>query len=412
MPRPGSVFDYPIKRPYPWRFTTSLISVTSTFILTGLVYINLAIVGQTPTTFSSTTFGKPPDDSWIDRVNYRKVLNTRDCDPTTLVSGGTYRTQNGMFPYTIESITSAESGEKISTLVYEGQVIENCTDTALAVAGDFYEQGLTIVGNVTCTFSGGIQLIAGFNTDTNSGGLAYEPHNHTTQVASQLVKMLSDEAVSQLSGFHPCPFRFAVNTSHTTPSRERCEDETLTASTLDVLLNIGANYAQMLWSTIYLDLGINSPYYIMDNSELMRQLLQSNVDAITKLNTSQLNQGHVSQDVLANMTGYGLPLEAPKQVQVLAQYLCNGMAWKKPSTLVIDVAVATISLFMAYWGALNFVLRFIATRSSPHGNFCVCPNCNELPQLGSTTFENHELRSLDSGILYKSVPTRSQSTPP
>lgn len=93
-------------------------------------------------------------------------MKTIDCQPATLVSGGKYRTQvgilhktvkllsnfrcwlgqNGLFPYTINSITSEESKEKISTLVYNGQVLERCTETEAKVAGganeDDFELGV------------------------------------------------------------------------------------------------------------------------------------------------------------------------------------------------------------------------------------------------------------------------------
>ncbi|KAF8596426.1 hypothetical protein BDV93DRAFT_66285 [Ceratobasidium sp. AG-I] len=60
-------------RPYPWRFTTVLIFIASTIILAVIIYVNVAIVGLTPTAYPSTIFEKSSEPSWIDRVNIKKA---------------------------------------------------------------------------------------------------------------------------------------------------------------------------------------------------------------------------------------------------------------------------------------------------------------------------------------------------
>lgn len=41
-----------------------------------------------------------------------------------------------MFPYTINSLTDTNSGEMISSLVYKGAAIENCTIDSVTAEGD------------------------------------------------------------------------------------------------------------------------------------------------------------------------------------------------------------------------------------------------------------------------------------
>ncbi|KAF8594156.1 hypothetical protein BDV93DRAFT_580809 [Ceratobasidium sp. AG-I] len=388
MSASSTIFEYPIKRPYPWRYTALFIFVTSTFVLAGLVYCN---------------------------------LKTLDCEPTTLVSGGTYRTQNGMFPYTIESITSTETNDKNTTLVYEGSTIENCTITNMKISGDFQRSEVQVQTKINCTLPGRIVLTAGFNTVIDREGAdSSEPHNQMAQKSIRLVNILESDVRSILLGlsasyggtFLSCYFSVEWEDIGGHGSGGICDADKPTVKEIECLAVTFWNLSSVLWSAVLLDLGVNAPYNRLSNPELMRQTLQPNVDHLENLSHESSLRASGVKAILTNMTRYGLPLEYSSPVQFHAQYLCHGMTWKKPSNVVIDVAVATVSLFMAYWAVLNFVLRYLATRSSPHGNHCVCPGCNELPPHAFVSSDILELRSLSDGMAYKRVPTRPQSTPP
>ncbi|KAF8595163.1 hypothetical protein BDV93DRAFT_564689 [Ceratobasidium sp. AG-I] len=406
MPTSNIVFDYPIRRPYPWRFTTSSVFLVSIVVLVGLVYFNWAIVGLTSTSYSSTAFIKAQDPSWIDRVNVKKALNIRGCEPTTLVSGGTYRTQNGLFPYTIESIVSAESREGGSTLAYEGSVIENCTIVEMDTTLDFGSSAGKIETTIKCALPWGVIFRATTETPIYfrvSSGQLNEPHNLMAQTTSRILDKLYVDVIDNLApassldrnSTGSCGVYINWNAIEDTGYGVTCDSE---SHREDQAASVGItlfSYASALWSAVLLDLGVNASYNILTHPELMRQTLQPTLEALAKLSVTWDPRAFYAQAILADMTKFGLPVEEPQPVQFLAQYLCHGMTWKQPSNLIIDVLVATISLFMAYWTILNFVLRYLATRSSPHENYCVCPNCSELPQ-----------------FMYKPVPTRSQSTPP
>ncbi|KAF8607166.1 hypothetical protein BDV93DRAFT_505405 [Ceratobasidium sp. AG-I] len=125
----------------------------------------------------------------------------------------------------------------------------------------------------------------------------------------------------------------------------------------------------------------------------------------------ELFEGLEVNNIFDNLSVYNLPFGEPQPVPFSARYLCHRMWWKTPTNLAVDVLVATTSLFMAYWGVLNFSLRYIAKRSSPHRNHCVCPNCTELSNHPSAYIDMHELHSTDDEPEYKSIPTRTQPTP-
>ncbi|KAF8595162.1 hypothetical protein BDV93DRAFT_114565 [Ceratobasidium sp. AG-I] len=419
MRGPNIVFDYSIKRPYPWRFTTLFILVSSAFVLAGLIYFNLAIVGLTPTTFYSTVFVKSPDPSWIDRLNFRTAANIQSCEPTTLASGGTYRTQNGLFPYTIKSLAGSNSGDMISTLVYEGSVIENCTLDFVTAQGDVaLSTGIKLESSLNCTLAGNIELLAGFSTNLFDG-LVFEPHTQMAQAVFKLANLFRKDYSDTMSNLFshkymlaltPCSFTLYRHPTGGSYSYGNCYNHIPTDDEAGSVVDALDIYVQVLAAAISLDLGVEASPNILTNSTWMRRSFQLNQEMLARFNVSWDNSPHQVERILANLTGYGLPLEPPQPTQFLAQYLCNGMVWKKPSNLVVDVLVATISLFMAYWGILNFVLRYLATMSSPSGNHCICPSCNELPSHASTESDTHALLPLSRGSVYKRGSAWSQPT--
>ncbi|KAG9076633.1 hypothetical protein FS749_011559 [Ceratobasidium sp. UAMH 11750] len=52
------------------------------------------------------------------------------------------------------------------------------------------------------------------------------------------------------------------------------------------------------------------------------------------------------------------------------------MVLKPPATLVVDVIVATISMFMVAWGIAQIGLMYFAKEHSTNGNYCACPTCD------------------------------------
>ncbi|KAF8596078.1 hypothetical protein BDV93DRAFT_514427 [Ceratobasidium sp. AG-I] len=265
----------------------------------------VATVGLTSTPFFSPTFTTSEDPSMFDRMNLKKALGrTIECDPTTLVSGGKYKTQ------------------------MQGWTIKNCPKSR-------------------------------------------ELHN---------------DGPAQKRYMRRYPYKNGYLLMAT-------------------ILNIA-----MIARELLIDLGVNAPGNRLMNPERMRERLRTNLDPF-KGTIVQWPESHNVDKVVANMAGYGIPLEAPQPVSLSARYVCHKLVWKKPTNLVIDVLVATVSLFMAYWALLNFSLSSIAVSSSPNGLYNM-HRCDELPHHAAPS-EAHELKLADDGPLYESIPTGSLlSTPP
>ncbi|KAF8596081.1 hypothetical protein BDV93DRAFT_548523 [Ceratobasidium sp. AG-I] len=428
MPGSSAFFDYPIQRPYPWRFTTSSILAASITVLILLGYFNLAIAGLASISYSSTTFIKSGDPSWVDRMNLGKMLNrTIGCEPTTLVSGGTYKTQNGLFSYPLERIISEENGQDLSMIAYDGSVIENCTIISIGAWGDYSKPDLHVGGKVQCFLPGGIQLRTSFQNFMYPGtplsplnqyyDLKVTDETYLARTANLLVAAFMLDVRDSFyfvvgehsSTYAPCDFYVAgQSTKNPLPGVITCLDDFLATDQAQTLLTALDNYMQVVWSAVLLDFGVNTSQNILTDTQLM---LRSFRPYPSNSSISPPYVHGATDEVLANTTGFGLPIKQSPPTSFNARYLCHRMWWKSPNNLVLDVTVATVSLFMAYWAMLSFALRYFATRSAPHRNYCLCPSCSELPQHTPTLPETCELRSLDSRTMYKSFPTRSQSTP-
>ncbi|KAF8595157.1 hypothetical protein BDV93DRAFT_528894 [Ceratobasidium sp. AG-I] len=406
-------FDYPITRPYPWRFTTSAIVAVSMIIFAGLFYFNMAVVGLTSTPYLSTTFKASQDPSWTDRIDIRRILNrTLSCDPTTVVSGGTYKTRNSAFAYTIQSIMSADTGEEFSTLAYDGSALENCSIQLMSASIDYSILKIGFETTINCTLAGNIELISTFATPVFSEDITRAPPTRKVSPETQMAR----ETNEMLQGFmHDVILQFTMAPPHSNTqcitdfqlgdggfaTKVYCSDGT--TDEIETRRSVVNNLAKVLWSSVLLDLGTHSSFNILTDPERMRNALysKSNVSpAIEHLWPSVT----AVDDVLGNMTYYSLPFDRPQPVPFNARYLCRSMWWKTPTNLVVDVLVATSSLFMVYWGVLHFGLRYLATRSSPSGNHCVCPHCNDLLYHVSALTEMKQLRSVDDGPGYDYVP--------
>ncbi|KAF8596424.1 hypothetical protein BDV93DRAFT_563365 [Ceratobasidium sp. AG-I] len=334
----------------------------------------------------------------LDRMNLKKALNrTLECDPTTLVSGGDYKTQNGLFTYTIESMTVTETEEALFTWAYNGSPFDTCTISSIYASTDYSLSRAQAEGTINCTLPGSIGLIANFKNDMpfRSGrsarafllprpdlrpyvGRSSDLHTleRTTakrmaQSAGQLVERfaedVSDDFSAVLTAYRNisslCRYSGSWSSINDAPKRTCSNSTTNDTITVERRLH---NFVQVLWSAVLYDLGVDVPYSVLTNTEVMRTKLRTNFDEY-KGTTVDWPDSHAVDQVLANLTGYGLPLYAPQPASLSARYICRRMVWKQPTNLAIDVLVATASLFMAYWGILNFVLSSVATRFSPSG---------------------------------------------
>ncbi|QRV73530.1 hypothetical protein RhiJN_01544 [Ceratobasidium sp. AG-Ba] len=121
------------------------------------------------------------------------------------------------------------------------------------------------------------------------------------------------------------------------------------------------NYIHILVGSILLDLGVGSPQNVLASVSAFR-------NHVKPLDWSWRQQMPFKPEtntfLEGNIGNYGIPFVVDHPAAFNAYYLCYYISWKSGISLVVDIIVATASLFMAFWGLLNVVLRFWATKAS------------------------------------------------
>ncbi|KAF8595151.1 hypothetical protein BDV93DRAFT_611553 [Ceratobasidium sp. AG-I] len=424
-------FEYFITRAYPWRFTTWSIVIGSTFMFVGLLYFNLATAGLTIVPYLSPTFEAQSHRSWIDRINIERNLSIADsCSPATLVSGGVYKTQNGAFSYTIQSLQDQETGELVPSIAYSGGVLEDCSILPMTVFINYLSFDAEFEVTLHCKLEGNIRLIA-----STSVLVTLRPSSNSSifqqifyvaltgrfdSTVSKIALLLRSFGRDVLNQFIPTTPGMLGGLPVTTVSSEFYLNSNFTIGyfttvwttngfvhqngpALDDAFNTTTMYAfnnfvRVFWSAVLFDVGENAAPNMLTDAGLMSQAIQQDFQA-----NNESGPGYV----LTHLSEFHLPLNQTEPVQFNARYLCQRMYWKAPAKLAVDVIVATSSLFMVHWGILQFVLRYFAKRSSPKGNFCA--GCAGLLQDGSDTFETKQRRSVDTASGYELLSSPTQS---
>ncbi|ELU35868.1 hypothetical protein AG1IA_10102 [Rhizoctonia solani AG-1 IA] len=62
--------------------------------------------------------------------------------------------------------------------------------------------------------------------------------------------------------------------------------------------------------------------------------------------------------------------------RLVQRYLCHSLVLKPTATLIVDVLVATMSMFMVGWGISQIGMMYLAKEHSVNGNYCPCPACD------------------------------------
>ncbi|QRW02480.1 hypothetical protein RhiLY_01478 [Ceratobasidium sp. AG-Ba] len=393
-------FDYPITRPYPWRLTTLWIIILSSISFTLIVYSNLAVVGTTTTSTLSPIFQEAKSPSWTDRLNIKKTLNSNiGCDPTTLVAGGSYRTPNGAFTYTIRDFVDAQTRGSFSSVNYNSSSLNNCAIQSMKMFANFISMDAEFEAAVNCSLSGAIEMIATasslvtLRTDTDSSIMArfedelLRPKTSATYIApsnSVLLAAFGLDFINQFlvnvpttssgTAFSTVYSSLFINSdmkiSHfggtwSTPGN-LLEGPALSKFFSNDSMAVYENYVNVFWSAVLSDIGVSARPNILTDITLFNQTIKSGIRVPQGITFSWIN-GTAADWVLSHSQKFGLPYNQVSPTFFNARYLCQNITWKTPTSLVVDVLVATTSFFMLFWGALHVVLRYFATSSSLHG---------------------------------------------
>ncbi|KAG9098099.1 hypothetical protein FS749_004683 [Ceratobasidium sp. UAMH 11750] len=400
-------FDYPITRPYPWRFATLWIIIVSGLTFAFIVYANVAVVGMTAVTALSTAFQGEKTPSWVNRMNIKKTLRFNlGCDPTTLVAGGTYRTPNGAFTYTIRNFVDKSTREVFSSIGYNGSSLSDCGVQSMGVFVNFITVDALFEANINCTLAGNLEMIATapslvtLRADSSSSIMErFEQeltHKQTqsTYLAPAIARLLAALGTDFMNQFLPNIPTIDSTTVRTVYSGFEIYSDMkffyhpgtwsffgavsqgaiLPKVFNNLSMSVFENFASVFWSAVLVDLGVTSRPNILTNADLFRQVIHSDLPDIKGISLSWVN-GTAANFILNNPTEFDLPFTNIQSTSFNARYMCRYLSWKTPVSLVVDVLVATVSFFMLFWAAFKIALQYFAVESSTQGNHCTCPNC-------------------------------------
>ncbi|KAF8596404.1 hypothetical protein BDV93DRAFT_610898 [Ceratobasidium sp. AG-I] len=315
---------------------------------------------------------------------------TIGCDSATLVTGATYQTLNGEFTYTITSLYDQTTGKRTSNASYNGTMLSNCTVDTITVTASYSTYEATFEATVNCSFPDGLEVIATTSTavsmpieglreaiDGRSSNLAHDASRLISGVGSDFFYevVFRDLLLPNRTDMTSLRFFFQIYQNFTIDELEG--SRYIGVKHLDVHANLTnmeeiispqspiffKNYLWILSSAILSDLGIASQPNVMASKDLFMNYIEP-VSFSEIVATKMPSIPITVNGILANMSSYNLPFTSIQPTRFSAQYLCNYRDWKTPTSLVMDICVATTSLFLGFWGTLRVVLGFLARRMS------------------------------------------------
>lgn len=128
--RQGSIFSYPVTRPYPWFWFTW--SVVTGFSVLGVLFSFVAVAGnayQFQSVYTTDPNGTESHREWFQRAPFSWLAAMESkCQAAQLTVGGQYFTTNRGFVYTLDSIRreSLVANEALSSEPYRNATLVDC----------------------------------------------------------------------------------------------------------------------------------------------------------------------------------------------------------------------------------------------------------------------------------------------
>ncbi|KAB5589910.1 hypothetical protein CTheo_6653 [Ceratobasidium theobromae] len=441
--------EYPITRPYPWRWTTLSVAFCAGFALVGLGLFNFAAVGYNSQGAYYDGFHLSEGLGWKNKLNTEYTQkNSMRCDPNHIVVGGTYRTnvgdviytgnyaddpQNAIFALNVESLRDPVTTAPLGSANYTGDVLDSCRVNRIYMMAQFATHEAKYQAQVACQTS---SLFANFTVESvvtlRSGvansiinldtlGSLEDQQSKSEAVATSVLYALGLDVLASIFFFAP-PVPTSASVTNASASSLWAEWDPL-ASNADmplVLTGLAAadgsyfqssnqnafqgltmtarraiqNYAIGLHSAILVDVGSTVALAagqpdtnILTNITALKTRIQTSdllVTLMTQTNGSAngvdfaapaapylLN--HTSQFRLPiaprQLVGEGDSSEDPGPARLVQRYLCHSLVLKPTATLIVDVLVATMSMFMVAWGIAQLGLMYVAKEHTTNGRF-------------------------------------------
>ncbi|CAE6408311.1 unnamed protein product [Rhizoctonia solani] len=357
--------------------------------------------------------------------------NSIHCDSSNIVLGGIYRTNNAIFALNVESLRDPVTTAPLGSANYSGDVLDSCRVNRIYMMAEYATHEVKYRAQVACrnpstlfvnfTVDSVISIRAGVpngivNVDTL--GRLEDEQSRPEAVATSVLYALGLDVLGSV--FYAAP-RVPSSSSVTNGSAtslwaewdplSTAEDLPLVLSGLasadgayiqsrdgsafesqGVSLSVRAalrNFAVAFHSAILVDVGstVALDKNILTNPSALQSRIQTR--EILKTFMIQTNGSANGLDFsvpvapyLASSPGdFRLPIAA-RQVgdtnaaRLVQRYLCHSLVLKPTATLIVDVLVATMSMFMVGWGISQIGMMYLAKEHSVNGNYCPCPACD------------------------------------
>ncbi|CUA73155.1 hypothetical protein RSOLAG22IIIB_10595 [Rhizoctonia solani] len=425
--------EYPVTRRYPWRWTTLTVCFCAGFVLVALGLFNFTAVGYNTQSSYYDEFKTSNGVEWKNKLNVKYTQgSSMKCDPSNLALGGTYRTNNAIFALNVESLRDPITSAPLGSANYSGDVLDNCRVNRIYMMAEYASHQVTYRAQVACRSPG---LFVNFTVDSvatiRSGvpngivnvdtlGRIDNEQSRPEAVATSVLYALGLDVLASVFFSAPTvPSSSSVNNGTATSLWAEWDPLASTRDLPIVLSGLASadgaylqsknasafdsqgvspiaraamrNFAIALHSAILVDVGSTVNLNMDTNILTSLSALQS------RIQTNELLGTFMTQTVgSANGLNFSIPaapllLEDPKQfrlpiaarqvgddnpARLVQRYLCHSLVLKPPAPLIVDVMVATMSMFMVGWGITQIVLMYVAKEHSTNGNYCSCPVCD------------------------------------
>ncbi|CAE7126048.1 unnamed protein product [Rhizoctonia solani] len=143
--------EYPVTRQYPWRWTTVTVCFCAGFALVALGLFNFAAVGYNSQSAYYDDFKVSKGVEWGNKLNIGYTEgSSMSCDPSNIVLGGTYRTNNAIFALNVESLRDPMTSAPLGSANYSGDVLDSCRVNRIYMMAEYPTHEVKYRAQVAC----------------------------------------------------------------------------------------------------------------------------------------------------------------------------------------------------------------------------------------------------------------------
>ncbi|KAH7929542.1 hypothetical protein BV22DRAFT_1102355 [Leucogyrophana mollusca] len=385
-------FGYPITRPFAqrWRYAPYILLAFAILTFCALAALNTALVGYDVVSVASSNFNESQQLSWT--LSWED--SDQGCQSHLFQLGDTFRTNTSAFTYTIFNVVSKyPNGYSQGSFLYSNNTLSECDVSMIELIVSPGDRSVTAQGSVDCSPLGFqastswsftnhaivgtippsvfaenslarviVDAMNGFGNDAYdpiyNGEYIVEPSTQLYKVTalfqpgcstspSDCASQSPNISISWYNGISQASLAIVANT-------------TTYASVVVANTTTLQNLAQAFYAAIRLDVGHWTPNNIFTNTTAFA----ASIGAGESYADETLAAGKPL--AYGNLTSTNLTLTPTPPSVISIQYTCNIRRIKTPGSLFMNVASATLSMFLTAWGLLTAIMAAVA-RDKPGG---------------------------------------------